>query len=38
MNKMIQEKDIYSVLILLVFKINNLIKKKNSNSNLVIKK
>jgi hypothetical protein len=29
MNKMIQEKDIYSVLILLVFKINNLIIKKN---------
>jgi len=25
MNKMIQEKDVYSVLILLVFKINNLI-------------
>jgi hypothetical protein len=28
MNKMIQEKDVYSVLILLVFKINNLIIKK----------
>jgi hypothetical protein len=27
MNKMIQEKDVYSVLILLVFKINNLIIK-----------